>query len=741
MSIEIRSPQQPEIAAPRDRADSSPDRLMPAKWSDWHLEELLGEGSSAAVYKAVRTDEAGTSFSAVKILKIPPNGRKEQYIEEIKTMLSLKGHPNIVSIEDYISVSREGSDYILIRMELLRPLDKAAAEECFDEAETRRVGIDICKALEHCQAKKILHFDIKPSNIFRTPDGTYKLGDFGVSRSADEASGTVPDDFTMNFMSPELYRLLTDPGRTDRRSDLTRIQRQYDLYSLGLVLYWLRNGRKAPFLPDKPILTPQDRKEAFLKRMNGEKLPPLPNTSDELARIICKACAFEPDHRYRNPAELKQALEQSEKKPPRARPGMRWRIGLLSLAVLLAAGLSVILFRDGKAPAPAGPSGACGESLSWEISGDLLRIRGTGEMEDYSVQDAPPWSEYRESIVQITVEEGASRIGRYAFFGFSELKEVHLPRSLRRVNEMAFGYCYRLPVLTLPEGVEHMEESIVYRCPGLTRIQLPGSIRLIEGSFAGECENLASIELGEGCTAYAIRNGVLFDADLKELICHPAGLSDLSYTVPETVDTIGAYAFADNRHLQEITLPDSSLISIGSCAFSGCSNLKRVHLPSQIASLGIYAFYDCENLRSIQLPSGITRIDQQAFYHCSALQEIIVPDGVVQIGTAVFSRCERLKKIVLPSSVTSISDSAFEESPHAVIYGESGSYAQTFAEEHQIPFVPIGPASSSHVPSMPACPTKTERSALAERRRLISSRSVSLLYLKTKKICAILHKK
>ena len=115
--------------------------LLPEKWSDWQLGELIGEGTYASVYKAIRTDEAGTSYSAIKVLRIPEDGKKEKYIDEIKTMLSLKGHPNIVSIEDYTTVHNKDYDLILIRMELLKPLDKIVAEDEFDENQTIRVGL------------------------------------------------------------------------------------------------------------------------------------------------------------------------------------------------------------------------------------------------------------------------------------------------------------------------------------------------------------------------------------------------------------------------------------------------------------------------------------------------------------------------------------------------------------------------------------------------------------------------
>ena len=685
------------------------NHFLPEKWSDWKLEEVIGGRDPVTVYKAIRTDEAGISYSAIKVLRIPEGGNKAKHIEEIKTMLSLKGHPNIVSIEDYATVSQKGYDYIFIRMELLTPLDRFVAANDFDETETIRVGIEICNALEHCQRKNILHLDIKPSNIFVTDEGHYKLGDFGISRSIDDLSTRPLNEFTPNFMGPELYQFLKEKG-VSKSNPITSdiLGSKYDQYALGLVLYWIRNNRRPPFLPER-IVTTQDRKDAFKRRMDGEQLPQLKDTSSALTKIIFKASSYNPKDRYNSPTEMKRALEKLQNST-NIHPTLNIKSVIGILLAFVCVVLLIVYFTSrnkdqggtvvSPSPSPSSlPSsthniesadayGSCGENLQWILYGSELHICGTGGMYDYnSTTNQSPWSEYQGRISKIVVEEGVTKIGEYAFFKSEELIEVELPHSLRRINHMAFGYCYKLPLLIIPEGVEHIEKSIIYRCPMLTKIELPGSIKLIEGSFAGECENLTTITLGNDCTTYVLQNGVLFDYEMEELICHPAGLDDLSYSIPEKVRVVGVYAFAENKNLLEISIPEG-LVTIDSCAFTGCVNLKSINLPNSISTLGIYAFYGCEKLKSIQLPPNIEWIDQQAFYNCYSLQEIVVPSKVTRIGTAVFSNCTSLKKIVIPTSVTSITNSAFDGSPNVVIYGENGSFAETFANEHNIPFIP-----------------------------------------------------
>ena len=685
------------------------NQLLPEKWSDWKLAELVGEGSFASVYKAVRSDEAGTSCSAIKILQVPKGEKTDQCIDEIKTMLSLKGHPHIVGIEDYATVPREDGTLILIRMELLTPLDRAAAAGDIGEEETVKLGIELCSALEHCQKKKILHMDIKPSNIFVTDEGYYKLGDFGISRSRERLSGGMPQEFSPNFMGPELYHMLTG-GNAGEPADGHALGEQYDLYSLGLVLYWLRNRRRVPFLPEK-LPSPKDRKEAFLRRIGGEALPAPSDASAGLSKVIMKACAYRPEDRYRSPAEMRAALEKlrdgkEEPKPKRKRT----LLIMLAAAAVLTAGLVYALTRPdsgggsgpdhtetasaavtetgGQETPDAGSviaSGTCGENLTWELAGQVLRIRGTGEMDSYPYNGAP-WYDQRETIRKVVVEEGVTAIGNYAFFECGTLTEAELPQSLRRIREMAFGYCYILPKLTVPEGVEAIDGNIVYRCNQLTEISLPGTLKLIGDSFPGECPRLKTIILGEGCTAYRLQDGVLFDAEMEKLICRPAARSELSYTVPDSVRTITGSAFENNKDLIEITIPDS-VTTIEISAFYGCEQLRNLTIPDSVTSLGRFALYECSELKTVRLPPRITTIAQQAIYHCSSLREIEIPEGVTSIDTAAFEGCLNLEAAHIPGSVRSISQSAFNQCPSLTIYCPEGSYAWEYAGEHGIPRV------------------------------------------------------
>lgn len=118
----------------------------------------------------------------------------------------------------------------------------------------------------------------------------------------------------------------------------------------------------------------------------------------------------------------------------------------------------------------------------------------------------------------------------------------------------------------------------------------------------------------------------------------------------------------------------------------------EVIVPSEIKRKSVTiikeeTFYDCNLLTSIIIPNNITIIGYEAFCNCNSLKSIIIPKSVTIIGGCAFKGCSSLKKIEIPSSVTTIYNGAFSGCYNIKIYGESGSYAENYAEENNIPFI------------------------------------------------------
>ena len=301
-------------------------------WPGWEVVRKLGEGSFGGVYEIQRTLPDGqVEKGALKKLTLPRNAdeieelRSGQYDEasitahfsnqlknlvgEYGMMKKLSGCPNIVHSLDLSYIQHDdgiGWD-LYIRMELLTPLKKVLSPEYLEKT-VLELGTSLCNALIACEKEHIIHRDIKPENILVSDAGVYKLGDFGVAKVAVE-NGTGTITGTTGYMAPEIAKHEAY-GPT------------VDIYSLGMVLYWMMNERTLPFLPLPPqIPSPKQRQDATNCRFRGEALPEPKNGSEELKRVILKACAFNPEDRYQTAGEMMEALENcGEEKTVYERP-------------------------------------------------------------------------------------------------------------------------------------------------------------------------------------------------------------------------------------------------------------------------------------------------------------------------------------------------------------------------------------------------------------------------------------
>lgn len=225
------------------------------------------------------------------------NAQVKSFLDEYTIMQELRDNPHIVHCYDFQHIPGQDQFHwtLLIRMELLTPL-LSAIEKATTEEQIVQLGLDLCDALITCQEHKIIHRDIKPQNIFISDKGSFKLGDFGIAKILEDTSRANTQAGTLMFMAPEIP--------LGQRYDST-----VDIYSLGLVLYWLLNHRRGPFLP-LPPQAPGFREDqnALSKRLRGERFKPPANGSPELKRIIMKACSFEPTDRFRTAKEMRNAL-------------------------------------------------------------------------------------------------------------------------------------------------------------------------------------------------------------------------------------------------------------------------------------------------------------------------------------------------------------------------------------------------------------------------------------------------
>lgn len=281
-------------------------------WDNWYIKEELGRGGSAVVYRIEARRENRTDVSALKVEPIIADEsvyvdetRRMEYLErkrreaenETTIMYKLRSSPNIVLYEDesikpLVVDNKQIGYYIMIRMEYLTCLQKIMKNRTFDVSEKNvlKLAIDIGNGIKAAHELGIIHRDVKPGNFFVSDSGVYKLGDFNISKKSVSTRSFAG---TEGYIAPEVYYArYGNDGYT----------KQADIYSFGISLYCMMNNYQFPF---GDMCLPE---EAIDRRMKGENLPRPKNASVPFAKVILKACAFNPAERYQNMTNMLRDL-------------------------------------------------------------------------------------------------------------------------------------------------------------------------------------------------------------------------------------------------------------------------------------------------------------------------------------------------------------------------------------------------------------------------------------------------
>ena len=364
----------------------------------------------------------------------------------------------------------------------------------------------------------------------------------------------------------------------------------------------------------------------------------------------------------------------------------------------------------------SGNCGANGSNVTWNLTSDgTLTISGSGAMKDYASYSETPWYNNREKIKSVTIEQGVTSIGAYAFMCCRSLTSVTIPSSVTSIGYEAFEFCDSLTSVTIPNSVTSIGGEAFYNCSSLTSVTIPSSVTSIGYKAFSGCSSLTDINVDPDNKDWCSVDGVLFSKDRKTLAAFPGGrtgeyqcpdgvtsigFSAFSYcssltsvTIPNSVTSIGGEAFYNCSSLTSVTIP-SSVTSIGYKAFSGCSSLTDINVdpdnkdwcsvdgvlfskdrktlaafpggrtgeyqcPDGVTSIGFSAFLHCSSLTSVTIPNSVTSIGSSAFYNCSSLTSVTIPNSVTYIGENVFARCSSLASVTIPNSVTSIGNMAF----------------------------------------------------------------------------------
>ncbi|MGN1457448.1 MAG: leucine-rich repeat protein [Acutalibacteraceae bacterium] len=253
------------------------------------------------------------------------------------------------------------------------------------------------------------------------------------------------------------------------------------------------------------------------------------------------------------------------------------------------------------------------------------------ELYQYDGKKVPQTFDIPSSVEGQTIE----CIGEYFLYLNDDVTTINLPSTIKYIDKSAFNSCENLETINIPSSVEEIKTFAFSNCTALKNVNASGSYSFIDGVL------------------YKDNNSVVAVPNVS------------SATIPSGITDICEYSFYYN------------------------SNIKSVTLPDTIKNIGEAAFGDCNILESVNIPDGVQTLNDWTFCNCYKLKSIKIPDSVTSVGNYVFRYCHSLEKVIIPESVKTIGEKVFEGADKVKFYGYKNSYAQTYATENNIAFVPL----------------------------------------------------
>ena len=254
--------------------------------------------------------------------------------------------------------------------------------------------------------------------------------------------------------------------------------------------------------------------------------------------------------------------------------------------------------------------------------------------DEFGVKYSKDWKRLLEAPRSLSgkysIRKGVKVIGDRAFAWRNFLTSINIPNSVTTIGDSAFDGCGSLTSITIPSSVVTIIGNPFYRWHG---------------------------NLYNESKAFIYEDHVLFNKNKTTLIAYRA--KETNYTIPNSVTTIGNWAFVGCNSLTSINIPNS-VITIGESAFMDCDSLISINIPNSVTTIENWAFAGCDSLTSINVPNSVTTIGEGAFVGCNSLTSINIPNSVTTIKVEAFCGCENLPSHIKSDIIQRFGEKVFD---------------------------------------------------------------------------------
>ncbi len=273
-----------------------------------------------------------------------------------------------------------------------------------------------------------------------------------------------------------------------------------------------------------------------------------------------------------------------------------------------------------------------------------------------------------EDITTAKIKSGTTQLAYDIFRNCSKLKSVTIPKSVKSISSSAFYGCKNLKSVTIPSSVRSIGPSAFFECTSLKTVTIKKGVTSIENFAFYGCESLESVTIPSSVT-YIGNGAFIFTKIMNDqkgdllyvgnwlIMCKDPDITSVKIKDGTVGIAYGAFGHTNENVLKSVTLPKSIKHIDG--AFTDCSKLTSIKIPSGVTSIGDNTFDNCSSLKSITIPKNVKSIGNYAFRGCTSLRSVTIPKKVTSIGDYAFYDCKNLAKVTIPDSVTSIGVDAF----------------------------------------------------------------------------------